>query len=94
MMKGHPGQKTAEAEDLLLVTRKNPVAAPAAEIQGGMAGVASLPKARTNPANLPATDKSNLVLLGKTNGRLAIAIEAGKAKLASPEPNSQIEKTC
>ena len=83
-MKGHTGQKTAEAEDLLAVTRKNPVAAPAVEIQGGMVGLASLPKARTNPASLPATDKSNLVLLGKTNGRLAIAIEAGKAKPANP----------
>ena len=91
-MTGRHGHRIIGTENRLAVTGKKPVALLAADIQGQMVAVASRRKARTSPANLLATDKSNLVLMGKPNARLAIAIEQGQAILDNLGPPGPIAK--
>lgn len=91
-MTGRHGHRIIGTENRLAVTGKKPVALLAADIQGQMVAVASRRKARTSPANLLATGKSNLVLMGKPNARLAIAIEQGQAILDNLGPPGPIAK--
>lgn len=79
-----------ETKDLLGATRKKHMAELAVEIQAEIVGAASLHKARMAATNMLAINKSNLVPMCKTNGRLTAAIEQGQAKLSNLEPKSQM----